>query len=110
MNPLITRRLNPAELWPWGLWSLFSLGILLLFVAYPIGVLTWNALLDAQGRLSFNGFATVLSEAQYLEAIRNTVVLGLVVTCTSTLVGVPLAYVMARYDFPLKPVVVSVHL
>jgi iron(III) transport system permease protein len=96
---------NPARLWPWGLWSIFSLGVLALFVAYPIGVLTWNALLDPQGRLSLGGFATVLTEAQYLEAIRNTIVLGIIVTCTSTLVGVPLAYVMARYDFPLKGVV-----
>lgn len=98
-------RLHPAQLWPWGLWSLFSLAVLTLFVAYPIGVLTWNALLDAQGRLSLAGFAQVLSEAQYLEAIRNTVVLGVLVTCSATLVGVPLAYVMARYEFPLKRLV-----
>jgi iron(III) transport system permease protein len=79
--------------------------VLLLFVAYPIAVLTWNALQDGQGNVSLAGFATVLSERQYLEAIRNTIVLGVAVTCTSTLVGVPLAYVMARYEFPFKGVV-----
>ena len=45
----IASAFSPSRWWPWGVWSMLSLGILLLFVAYPIGVLTWNALLDAQG-------------------------------------------------------------
>ena len=91
--------------WPWGVLSLFSLAVLVLFVAYPISVLTLHSLQDAQGHLTFAGFATVFGEAQYLEAIFNTLLLGVAVTCTSMALGVPLAYVIARCDFPLKSLV-----
>lgn len=91
--------------WPWGILSLFSLAVLVLFVAYPISVLTLHSLQDAQGQLTFAGFATVFGEAQYLEAIVNTLLLGVAVTCTSMALGVPLAYVIARCDFPLKSLV-----
>ena len=93
------------RIWPWDVFCAFSLVVLLLFVAYPIFVLTFNSLHDAQGRLSLSGFATVFGEAQYLSAIANTIALGGIVTFTSIAVGVPLAYVIARYEFPLKGLV-----
>jgi iron(III) transport system permease protein len=97
--------MNRLPGWPWGAFSLFSLAVLVLFVAYPMSVLTLNSLHDAQGQLTFSGFAMVFGEAQYLEAIGNTLLLGATVTCTSMALGVPLAYVIARYDFPLKGLV-----
>lgn len=93
------------RIWPWGVLSGFSLALLVLFVVYPMGVLTLNSLRDAQGQLSIAGFSTVFGNAQYLLAIRNTLVLGTVVTLTATAVGVPLAYVIARVNFPLKGLV-----
>ena len=92
-------------LWPWGVLSILSLALLVLFVAYPMSVLTLNSLHDAQGRLSLAGFATVFGESQYLQAIGDTLLLGLTVTLSSMAVGVPLAYVIARFDFPLKSLV-----
>lgn len=98
-------RILAQQLWPWGLVSLFCLALLLLFVAYPISVLTLNSLHDAQGRFSLGGFATVFGDPQYLQAIGNTVLLGVTVTCSAMAVGVPLAFVIARFDFPLKSLV-----
>ncbi|MDP1535461.1 MAG: ABC transporter permease subunit, partial [Rubrivivax sp.] len=49
-------------------------------------------------------FAAVLSGGDYLKAIGNTVLLSAVVTLCAAGLGVPLAYVVARYDFPLKSV------
>ena len=91
--------------WPWGILSIFCLAVLVLFVAYPIFVLTLNSLLDAQGNFALTGFRMVFGDAQYLLAIRNTLVLGVLVTLSSMALGVPLAYVIARYDFPLKGLV-----
>ena len=91
--------------WPWGILSTFCLVVLVLFVAYPIFVLTLNSLLDAQGNFALTGFRMVFGDAQYLLAIRNTLVLGVLVTLSSMALGVPLAYVIARYDFPLKGLV-----
>ena len=93
------------RLWPWGVLCTFSLAVLLLFVAYPMSILTFNSLHDAQGRLSLAGFATVFGDSQYLQAIGNTLLLGAAVTLSAMAVGVPLAYVIARFDFPLKSLV-----
>ena len=93
------------QLWPWGVLSLLCLALLLLFVAYPILVLTLNSLHDAQGRFSLEGFATVFGDSQYREAIGNTLLLGVTVTCSAMAVGVPLAFVIARFNFPLKGLV-----
>ena len=93
------------QLWPWGVLSLLCLALLLLFVAYPILVLTLNSLHDPQGRFSLEGFATVFGDSQYREAIGNTLLLGVTVTCSAMAVGVPLAFVIARFNFPLKGLV-----
>lgn len=93
------------QFWPWGVVSLFCLAVLLLFVAYPISVLTLNSLHDAQGNLSLGGFAIVVGDEQYLQAIGNTLLLGASVTLSAMAVGVPLAFVIARFDFPLKGLV-----
>lgn len=89
--------------WPWGLLSLLCLAVLAVFVVMPIGVLTANSLRGPGGSLSLAGFATVLGADEYLQAIANTVLLSAVVTLCAACLGVPLAYVVARYDFPYKP-------
>ena len=76
--------------------------MLALFVVLPIGVLMLNSLKGADGGFSLGGFAKVLATPEYLQAIVNTVLLGAVVTTCTVALGVPLAYVVARHDFPLK--------
>jgi iron(III) transport system permease protein len=96
------RRLAALLAWPWGLLSLLCLGLLALFVVLPIGVLMLNSLRDAAGGYSLGGFEKVFSTPQYLEAIGNTVLLSGAVTACTVSLGVPLAYMVARHDFPLK--------
>lgn len=91
--------------WPWGILTAISLVLLAFFVLYPLGVLFGNSVLDDAGGYSLAAFVTLLNDAQYLEAFRNTLVLGFSVTACTVLVGVPFAYMVARYDFPLKSLV-----
>lgn len=88
--------------WPWGLLTLLCLLVLLVFVVLPIGVLTLNSLRGVDGGYSLAGFAKVLATPELRQAIANTVVLALAVTTCTVALGVPLAYVVARHDFPLK--------
>jgi iron(III) transport system permease protein len=88
--------------WPWSILSVLCLALLTLFVIYPIGVITFSSLRDADGALSLSGFVKVFTESQYLEAIRNTLMLSAMVTISSVLLGVPFAYIVSRYDFPFK--------
>lgn len=91
--------------WPWGILTVISLALLLFFVLYPLAVLFSNSVTGQDGGFSLEGFRALLADSQYLEAFGNTLVLGLVVTACTILVGVPFAYMVARYDFPLKNLV-----
>lgn len=89
---------------PWFWLSLLSLGLLLVFLVWPVvNILSSSFLGRGEGGMS--GWATLLSDARYLKAIGNTIVLGLGVTLLATLIGVPLAYFTARYDYPGKGLV-----
>ncbi|MHC6154777.1 ABC transporter permease [Bradyrhizobium elkanii] len=88
---------------PWGLLTVVCIAVNIVFVLYPLLTLASNSFRGADGGLA--GFAEFFSRPEHLQALRNTVVLGLVVTFTATLVGVPFAYVVARYDFPFKGLV-----
>ena len=91
--------------WPWGLLTAISLILLLFFVLYPLGVLFANSVTGPDGGYTLQGFRALLADSQYLEAFGNTLILGLAVTACTVLVGVPFAYMVARYDFPLKNLV-----
>ncbi|AHV93495.1 palC domain protein [Bordetella holmesii 41130] len=91
--------------WPWGLLTVACLVLLLFFVIYPLAVLFGNSVTGASGGFSLEGFTALAQDGEYLQALRNTLVLGAVVTGCTVLVGVPFAYMVARYDFPLKNLV-----
>lgn len=91
--------------WPWGILTAISLALLLFFVLYPLGVLFGNSVTGQDGGFSLEGFKALLADSQYLEAFGNTLILGLAVTTCTVLVGVPFAYMVARFDFPLKNLV-----
>jgi iron(III) transport system permease protein len=91
---------------PWGLITVVCLAVLSLFILYPLATLTLNSFSSpGTAGFSLDGFRTFFSSTEYLVALRNTIVLGCVVTLLATLVGVPFAYVVARFDFPLKSLV-----
>jgi iron(III) transport system permease protein len=98
----MTLRKFLAGMWPWGVLAVICLSLLSLFVLYPIARITYGSLIDPSGALSPAGFTKIVRNAVYLTAIKNTVVLGAVVTLCATLLGVPFAYVVARFEFPLK--------
>ncbi|RIJ04932.1 iron ABC transporter permease [Achromobacter sp. K91] len=91
--------------WPWGILTAISLALLLFFVLYPLAVLFSNSVTGQDGGFTLEGFKALLADSQYVEAFGNTLILGLAVTACTVLVGVPFAYMVARFDFPLKNLV-----
>ena len=91
--------------WPWGVLTAISLALLLFFVLYPLAVLFSNSVTGQDGGFTLEGFKALLADSQYVEAFGNTLILGLAVTACTVLVGVPFAYMVARFDFPLKNLV-----
>lgn len=95
----MNRRVEARNVWFWL--SLAALVVLCVFVLYPL----FNVLASSFGAARSDGrsgWQVLMSEPKYLRAVGNTVLLGLIVTLTTTLIGVPLAYVTARFRFPGK--------
>lgn len=83
-----------------GLSWLFAPAALLFvaFLAVPLAALVWRAL--ESGELSHNLTSSLVLDALRLSAITSTITLAV-----AMLVGTPLAYVLARYQFPGKALV-----
>lgn len=92
------RQIDFRSPWPWL--SLAALVVLITFILYPL----LNILTASFGSGGQNGWVQLLHNDKGLAAIGNTLILATIVTFTSCLIGVPLAYVTARYSFRGKAI------
>ena len=88
--------------------SLGNAGLLLLlwcffiaFMIYPLGFVFSNAFFTSEG-FSLIFFKLMLTNPNYTLVLANSVNLGLTVTLFTTLLSLPLAFLLVRYDFPGK--------
>jgi iron(III) transport system permease protein len=93
-------RLDLRSIWVWL--SFAMLALLGVFLVYPVANI-FLASLGGPGR--GEGWAIVFGDPRYLRAIANTLLLGTAVTLAAMGVGIPLAYLTARYDYPGKAIV-----
>ncbi len=95
----MTRQLR--DIWFWL--TVLALALAVLFLLYPLLRVLGTSL--AAGGDGQSGWVTLVTDANYRAAVLNTLLLGAVVTCTSTLIGVPLAFFAARFSFPGKALI-----
>lgn len=88
------------SIWFWL--SLAVLALLCVFLVYPVANIFYASL---GGGTSGSGWSTLANDARYSRAVLNTILLGFAVTIFATMIGVPLAYLTARYDYPGKSIV-----
>jgi iron(III) transport system permease protein len=86
---------------PWFWLSSAAFITLIVFLAYPL----LNVILGSFGRGASSGWLMLTTDPKYAAAILNTLLLGTGVTLISLLLGVPLAYFAARYEFPGKSII-----
>jgi thiamine transport system permease protein len=80
---------------------------LLLFFYYPLASVLVGGITDQAGRFSLGRLAALLRDPYYLHIIGFTVEQALLSTLLSVLMGLPGAYLLARYDFRGKRLVLS---
>ncbi len=73
--------------------------ILISFILYPILRVLWVSLSEDRGGLTLVHFANFYRRPLFREALVNTLWSGSLVVFFSALMAVPLAYVIARYEF-----------
>ena len=91
-----------ARFVPWGALTLLCIALMFVFVVYPLAGLILNSLKSSSGGFGLDGFEAFLGSTEHVAALANSLVLGLTVTITATLVGVPFACIVSRFEFPLK--------
>ena len=79
-----------------GLWLFF-----IVFMLYPLGYVFSNAFFTSEG-FSLVFMKLMFSSPNYTIILANSVNLGLAVTLFTTLLALPLALLLVRYDFPGK--------
>lgn len=87
------------DVWFWL--SVALLVVLVVFLVYPL----FSIITGSFGTGAASGWTRLVTTARYQQGVLNTVVLGAVVTATTLLLAVPLAYVAARFEFPGKAIV-----
>jgi len=80
------------------------LALLGIFLLYPVVNIFYASLGTVDGK-GASGWLVLMNDPRYLRAIINTILLGGAVTIAAMIIGVPLAYLTARYDYPGKSVV-----
>lgn len=74
---------------------------LAVLVVLPLGSLVWASITE-EGRLTLAHFREALSRRLYVQALRNSLVLGVWTALLSVAVGLPLAWAVGRTDVPGK--------
>jgi iron(III) transport system permease protein len=89
---------KPIDWWQGGIMA-FLLAILIAFILYPVLRVLWVSLSDDEGRLTLIHFVNFFRRPLFREALWNTLWSGLLVVLFSAAMALPLAYVLARYEF-----------
>jgi iron(III) transport system permease protein len=77
----------------------FLLAILIAFILYPVLRVLWISLSDDNGNLTAIHFLNFYHRPLFREALWNSLWTGLLVVLLSAVFALPLAYVIARYEF-----------
>lgn len=101
-------RVEPSQVVVLGL----TLLILVLFIVYPLSKVVLGSFFEkgkalTLGNLSLANYAEFASSRLYRGALRNTITVGLLTLAFSCLLGIPMAYFLAKTEMPLKTVFLS---
>jgi iron(III) transport system permease protein len=73
---------------------------LALFLVYPLTRIFYDGVTDEGGRFTLANFAAFFGDGFYLRALWKSLVLGLATVTASSIIGIAVAFLLVRYDFP----------
>ncbi|MGH2374688.1 MAG: ABC transporter permease, partial [bacterium] len=83
------------------------LAILGVFVVLPIAAVLKVALTGASGGLTFAHLVRFFENPLYIESLTNSLLAGVWAVVLSTALALPLAFIVARYDFPGRMLIIT---
>src|SRR5436309_2826697 len=70
------------------------------FVGYPLLRVFYDAFSDESGRLTLQNFVAFAGDAFYRRSLWNSLLLGLGTVAATSVLGIAIALLLVRYDFP----------
>ncbi len=78
-----------------GLWAFF-----VIFLIYPLVRLFYDAFTTDDGFFSLANFYQFFTDAYYLKVLMNSLLLGAATVVTTSVIGITIAFLLLRYEFP----------
>jgi len=75
---------------------------LIVFVFYPLTRIFYDAFTDEAGRFTLVNFHEFFTDHYYLRSLWKSLVLGAAAVATTSVVGIAVAYLLVRYEFPYR--------
>lgn len=87
----------------WGSFSVFLvvLSLLVILLLYPV-VVVLSVAFTVDGKFSFLNFTNFFANKLFLECFSNSLLVAIAAVITTSVIGIPLAYFLTRYEFPGK--------
>jgi iron(III) transport system permease protein len=73
---------------------------LIVFVLYPLLRIFYDAFTDEDAQITLVNFQAFFTDGFYLQALWKSLVLGVGAVATTSVIGIAVAYLLVRYDFP----------
>jgi iron(III) transport system permease protein len=70
------------------------------FLVYPLTRIFYDAVTDETGRITLANFSAFFNDGFYLRALWKSLVLGVATVAASSVIGIAVAFLLVRYDFP----------
>ncbi len=78
-----------------SLWAFFSI-----FLIYPLIRLFYDAFTTDEGAFTLLNFYDFFTDSFYLKSLVNSLLLGVGTVITTSIIGITIAYLLLRYEFP----------
>ena len=86
--------------------SLIGFGLiwlfLILFVLYPLTRIFYDAFSNEVGQFTLANFQEFFTDRFYLRSLWNSLVLGVAAVVTTSVIGIAVAFLIIRYEFPYR--------
>lgn len=73
---------------------------LIIFVVFPLIRIFYDAFTDEVGQFTLINFREFFTDSYYLRSFWKSMVLGLAAVFTTSVIGISVAFLLVRYDFP----------
>lgn len=87
----------------WTIVKIVTVLLLVLFLVYPFSSLIYRSFFTGENPgFTLDNYKTFFTKPYYYSTLKNSLVVSIITTLTATLIGVPLAYAMTRYNIAGK--------